>query len=492
MNKLLYPLILISTLLTVSTNGDEQKPNIVILLADDMGYGEIQALNPQGKIKTPHLDRLANSGMIFTDAHSGSAVCTPTRYGLLTGRYAWRTRLQQGVLTGGKCLISEHRHTLAKMLKDQGYHTAMIGKWHLGMYFDGKSNTGKVPVGTKVTHGPVDRGGFDEFYGFHHARQMNLLVENDKVVEHINPIDMLPKLTARAVQFIQSRKGKKQPFFLYIPWNSPHGPVVPSEQWQGKSGINKHADFCMQTDDSAGQVMDALKANGLLENTIIIASSDNGTSPGTSGLTELTKAGHSPSADLRGYKADVWDGGHRVPFLVSWPGHVQAGSSTDQLITLNDVMATLAEITGVKLSPDAAVDSISFLQPLQGKPGLRNNAIHHSVSGHFAIRAGNWKLIMCPGSGGWAHPKPTLENWEKAKKSNPTMVQLYNMETDKGEQNNLANKKPEVVKELRTLLEKQIKAGRSTAGPEQKNDGPIVIVKEPRAKKKKSQSKNRK
>ncbi len=463
-----------------------RQPNVVLLLADDMGYGEVQHLNPKrGKIATPYLDALAQSGMVFTDAHSGSAVCTPTRYGLMTGRYAWRTRLQKGVLTGGESLIDAKRLTLAKMLKSKGYHTAMVGKWHLGMLFDGEKNgSAKVSVGAKVTEGPIDRGGFDQFFGFHHARQMNLLIENDKVKEKIKPIEMLPRLTQHAVQYINSRKGKKEPFFLYIPWNSPHSPVVPSKEWQGKSGLNAHADFVMQTDNSCGQVIKALRRNGLLGNTIIISSSDNGTSASTSHAAELIRKGHYPSADLRGFKADAWDGGHRVPFIVSWSGVVKKGSTCHELVCLNDVIATMADILQYKVPTNAVEDSFSFYPLLKQKgKAERKNAIHHSISGHFAIRQGKWKLLLCPRSGGWTGQRPSKASWDKAVKQNLPLVQLYDMQADKGEQNNLAKGNSKKVAELRKLLESQVAAGRSNAGPHQENDVSVDIIKDPRNKK---------
>ena len=236
--------------------------------------------------------------MIFTDAHSGSSVCTPTRYGLMTGRYAWRTRLQSGVLTGGESLIAVGRLTLAQLLSEQGYHTAVIGKWHLGMLFDGKHVSGKVRVGSTVTHGPLDRGGFDEFHGFHHARQIRTWIDNDTVTQDLEPIEMLPKLTETAVRYINGRKGADQPFFLYIPWSSPHSPVVPSPAWKGKSGLNPHADFVMQTDDSFGKVVQALENNSLLENTLIICGSDNGTSAPTSKLAQLQAQGSRRHSSL--------------------------------------------------------------------------------------------------------------------------------------------------------------------------------------------------
>ena len=471
---------------TGPTSGEasSSRPNIVVILADDMGYGEVQCLNPErGKIKTPQLDSIAAGGMIFTDAHSGSSVCTPTRYGLMTGRYAWRTRLQNGVLTGGDSLIAEGRLTLPRMLRREGYHTAMFGKWHLGMLFDGKKESKDVPVGSRVTDGPIDAGGFDEFHGFHHSRQMNTWIDNDEVTEPIEPIEMLPRLCASAVEYINSRKGKTQPFFLYVPWNSPHSPVVPSAKWQGKSGLNAHADFVMQTDDSYGRIIKALRDNGLLENTLVICSSDNGTSGPTSKKAELEGKGHFPSANLRGSKADAWDGGHRVPFIVHWPAVVKPGSRTDRLVCLTDVMATVAELTGFRLPSNTAEDSMSFLPTLKGQDKhARTSVIHHSVSGHFAIRDGHDKLIMCPGSGGWTAPKPNAALWKNLETEGRPTVQLYDMTQDLGEQKNLAADRPGRVSQMKALLQKQVDMGRTTPGPSQANDAPIQIDKRPRAK----------
>lgn len=487
-NRIVVSITIITLLLCCMLSGKVlagKNPNIVIILADDMGYGELQCLNPKrGKIKTPQLDSIAAGGMIFTDGHSGSAVCTPTRYGLMTGRYAWRTRLQKGVLTGGESLIAKDRLTIADMLKQKGYHTAMFGKWHLGMLFDGKKNAvANIPVGSKVTDGPIDSGGFNEFHGFHHARQMGLWIDNDKVTEQVQPIEMLPKLTAGAVDFIKSRKGNQQPFFLYVPWNSPHSPVVPSAEWQGKSGLNAHADFVMQTDDSYGQVFKALRDNDMLENTLIICSSDNGTSAPTSKKDDLEKMEHFPSGDLRGSKADIWDGGHRVPFIAYWPKVVKAGTSSDKLVCLTDVMATVAEIVGFKLPDNAAEDSISFLPILKGADKhARTDVIHHSISGHFAIRQDNYKLMMCPGSGGWTNPKPSDTLWKQLEKEGKPTVQLYDMSKDIGEQKNLAADMPEKVKALKNLLKQQVENGRTTPGPKQANDAIITVNKKPSGK----------
>jgi len=463
-------------------------PNVVVMLADDLGFGELQCLNPKrGKIKTPNLDAIAASGMTFTDAHSGSSVCTPTRYGLMTGRYAWRTRLQSGVLTGGPSLIASKRLTLAKMLNSKGYHTAVIGKWHLGMLFDGEHVTGRVKVGSQMTQGPLDRGGFNEFHGFHHARQIRAWIDNDTVTRDLEPVEMLPTLTEAAVAYINSRKNTDQPFFLYVPWSSPHSPVVPSPAWKGKSGLNDHADFVMQTDDSFGRVVQALKDNGLLNDTLVICSSDNGTSAPTSNMKQLQARGHFPSGDLRGSKADIWDGGHRVPFLVAWPGVVQPGTRYDDLVCLTDVIRTVAEMVDVALPDDAAEDSVSFWPVLQGEPGVtRKSVVHHSVSGYFAIRDGDWKLSLCPDSGGWTAPKPTAAAWTRLRDQGEPLVQLNNMSADLGEQTNLAQRHPEQVQRLRRLLEQQVARGRSTPGEPQANDAKIVVEKQPNARKRKT------
>ncbi len=468
-----------------------QRPNIVIMLADDMGFGELQCLNPtRGKIKTPQLDAIAASGMIFTDAHSGSSVCTPTRYGLMTGRYAWRTQLQQGVLTGGESLIAADRLTLAKYLHTAGYHTAVIGKWHLGMLFDGQENSGDVPIGALVTHGPLDRGGFDEFHGFHHARQIKTWIDNDRVTAALEPVEMLPRLTQSAIEYIRGRQRNDQPFLLYVPWSSPHSPVVPSAQWRGKSGLNAHADFVMQTDDSFGQVIAALRETGQLDNTLVICSADNGTSAPTSKLSELQQLGHFPSGDLRGSKADIWDGGHRVPFIVSWPQRVAPSTRCANLVCLTDVLATVAEIVGQPLPTNAGEDSVSFLTSLLSKPEegrptssdtkhVRHDVIHHSISGYFAIRRDNWKLCVCPDSGGWTDPKPSAKAWAAREQAQQPLLQLYDMTQDIGEQSNRVQEQPEIVQQLLALLHHQVLHGRSTPGPDQKNDFAVTVEKRP-------------
>ena len=461
-----------TALLPLSASAAEDRPNIVLIMCDDLGYGDVQCLNPEhGKIKTPHIDKLAGQGMLFTDAHSGSSVCTPTRYGLLTGRYSWRTRLQNGVVGGFEpCLIAPDRLTVAGLLKKQGYATAIIGKWHLDFqYQDPKTGAilpkkGRAPIGTTIPDGPVHRG-FDYYHGFHHARHMDTIIENDKVVERLDVIHCLPRLTEKSVAYIEERaKSPDQPFFLYVPLGSPHSPHVPTKEWQGKSGLGVYADFVMQTDATVGAIADALEKNGLAENTLVIFTSDNGCSKGAD-IPGLRKQGHYVSAQYRGSKADIWDGGHRVPFMVRWPGKVEPGSRCDQLITLVDVFATASDITGEK-APGMAEDSVSFLPALFGQriESTRKGVIHHSISGHFAYRQGKWKLLLARGSGGWSAPK------ERQVGRDAPEAQLYDMEKDAGEQKNLYLSHPEVAEKLLADLTADIERGRSTDGPEAKND----------------------
>lgn len=454
--------------------GDQ--PNLVLILADDLGYGDVHALNPErGKIPTPHLDRLAQQGMIFTDAHGGSSVCTPTRYGLLTGRYAWRTRLQSGVLDGYAApLIAAQRLTLPALLREQGYHTAAMGKWHLGFtvqpaeHDPGVEKRGAAPVGAITTNGPTTRG-FDEFHGFQHARSMSGFFENDRVTESIEPVDMLPKLAARASEYILRRAKRSAPFFLYLALNSPHTPIVPSREWEGKSGLGKYGDFVMETDWAVGQVLAALDKSGSAEKTLVVFASDNGCSP-AAGTKTLEAAGHFASAQLRGYKSDIWEGGHRVPFLARWPGKIKAGSRCATTVSFTDLFATMAELTGAKIPSDAGEDSFSFLPDLLGTGrSVRVSVIHHSISGRFAIRAGDWKLEFCSGSGGWGEPQDN-----KATKQGLPALQLYNLKDDLGETNNVQAAHPDVVKRMTAQLESIIADGRSTPGSKQVNDVQVV------------------
>ncbi|SKB03098.1 Arylsulfatase A [Prosthecobacter debontii] len=475
-------LLFIAALVSIEGHAVETgspRPNIIFILADDLGYGDVQALNPErGKVATPHLDKLASQGMVFTDAHSGSSVCTPTRYGLLTGRYSWRTRLQKGVLDGGndEPLISAERLTVGRFLQQHGYQTACIGKWHLGFQSEAapraakskQMGSGGLPLAAQIIGGPTTRG-FDLFWGCSNARTMSSVIEGDHVAEILPPIEILPRLTQRAVEYLSAPP--QQPFFLYLPLTSPHTPILPSPEWQGKSGVGAYGDFVMQTDACVGQILTALDTAHLAENTLVIFSSDNGCSP-QAGTTELEKQGHYASANYRGYKSDIWDGGHRVPFLARWPGTITPGSQSQAVICLGDFMATVADLLKVELPAEAAPDSISFLPNLKDPslPG-RDALVHHSINGQFAVRQGRWKLDLCPGSGGWGHPTDKAA----AKKAAPS-VQLYDIESDPGEETNLVSQYPEKVTQLTRLLETYITQGRSTPGSPQAND---VEVKRP-------------
>ncbi|NND96943.1 MAG: arylsulfatase [Pirellulaceae bacterium] len=451
-----------------------ETPNIVFIICDDLGYGDVQCLAPKtSKIPTPNADRLASEGMIFTDAHSGSSVCSPTRYGIMTGRYSWRTRLQKGVVTGfAPSLIDADRPTVASFLKSQGYHTAVIGKWHLDFqYLDPDSNkpyTAKEhktpPVGAQIPDGPIHRG-FDYYHGFHHARNMDAVIENDRVIEHDDEINMLPRLTRKSVQYIDSRAGKSEPFFLYLPLGSPHTPILPSPDWQGKSGLGKYGDFVMQTDNVVGEVSAALAKNGMTDNTLVIFTSDNGCSKAAD-IKGLAAQGHLVSAHLRGSKADIWDGGHRIPFIVRWPGKVQPGSTSDQLICLTDLFASTAQLLGTDMPTDSGEDSVSFLPAFFGKPieSTRGGVIHHSFTGHFAYRTGKWKLNLARGSGGWSSPK------ENEVPKDAPKAQLYDLESDPGEMNNLYQQESELAAKLLQQLTADVVNGRSTAGPQSEND----------------------
>jgi len=457
-----------------------EKPNIVFLICDDLGYGDVQCLAPKtSKIPTVGADALAREGMIFTDAHSGSSVCSPTRYGIMTGRYSWRTRLQKGVVTGyAPSLIADSRPTVASFLKSQGYHTAAIGKWHLDfLYLDPK--TGKAyqqkdhktpPIGATIPDGPTARG-FDYYHGFHHARNMEAVIENDRVIEHDATMNMLPRLTRKSVEYIESRAGKDEPFFLYLPLGSPHTPIVPTPAWQGKSGLGDYGDFVMQTDNVVTEVSAALEKHGMTENTLFIFTSDNGCSKAAN-IGALKAKGHLVSAHLRGSKADLWDGGHRIPFIVRWPGHVKAGSTSDQLICLVDFFASAIDLVDGEKPSGSCEDSVSFLPALAGESieSSRNGVIHHSFSGHFAYRQGNWKLLLARGSGGWTSPKEGEVN------ADAPHAQLYDLDADPGEKVNLYTSKPEVAEKLLALMTADINNGRSTTGADAKNDVEEIVL----------------
>ena len=518
MNRPLLALLCLSLVSAAAFAAD--KPNIIFILCDDLGYGDVKCLNPEGKIATPHMDAVAARGMRFTDAHSSSAVCSPTRYGVMTGRYNWRTKLQSSVLGGlSPRLIEEGRMTVAAMLKAQGYKTAAVGKWHLGMDWvklpgkdvaelsiESAAQVNNVDFTKTITNTPTAVG-FDYYFGISASLDMvpYCFIENDRVTA--NPTetmklamnatavgkqsytregpgapgflgeDVLPTLTKKAIEVIGKHATAKENFFLYLPLNSPHTPILPSKEWQGKSGISLYADFVMQTDDAIGQIVKALEAGGVADNTVVVVTSDNGCSP-SADFKQLAEHGHNPSYHFRGNKADIFDGGHRVPFLVQWPAQVKGGTTYDHPVCLLDFMATAADITGTKIPENAAEDSVSFLPALKGKnEPVREAIVHHSINGSFSIRQANWKLELCPDSGGWSDPRPAGGGKGKGKgKKGPATpapalapLQLYDLSQDIGEKTNVQAEHPEIVERLSKLLEKYVADGRSTPGAPQKN-----------------------
>ena len=487
-----------------------QKPNIIVILADDLGYGDVQCNNPErGKIPTPNIDRLAAQGVRFTDGHSSSGVCSPSRYALLTGRYHWRTRLQAGIVgVWGEPLIAPDRMTIASLTKQHGYQTAAIGKWHLGWNWPisdeqkplfknfGAANptateahrtAWKTVFSQPIPGGPITHG-FDLYFGtdvpnwppycfIQNDRTLGIpseLLPADKLARNnqaslqgpaledwqLEPI--LPALADRAVTFISEAAKKSESFLLYMPLTTPHTPLAVNAAWKGKSGLNNAcADLIMETDDVVGRVLTALEKSGKADNTLVVFTSDNGFASYV-GAKDLERQGHFPSGPLRGYKADVYEGGHRVPFLVRWPGVVKPGRVSHQLVHHADLIATFADVLGTKLPENAGEDSFSLLPLMKGEDNpVREHAVSCASSGIPGLRVGSWKLI------------PVRDSKQPVAPTTPE-VQLYNLADDLGETRNLAAEQPERVEQMRALLEKIITSGRSNPGAPQKNDVNVI------------------
>jgi arylsulfatase A-like enzyme len=494
MKRILF--LLLAIVLPAAAQAADALPNIVIILADDLGYGDLGCYNAGSKIPTPNLDQLAKEGTRFTDAHSPSAVCTPTRYGLLTGRYPWRSRLKRGVLgLWGAPLIEKDRLTLPQMLRAKGYATAAVGKWHLGMTWktkDGKPPTTRsepmsnVDFSQPITDGPITRG-FDTYFGTDVPNYPPFcFIENDRTVgipsELSNADDfnirgpalagwrsanILPELTRRAVSTVERAAEKKQPFFLYCALTSPHYPVAPAPEFIGKSGAGPFGDFVVQTDWVAGQVLDALKRTGAAENTLVIFTSDNGPELdgeiGIGAFDRLKKFDHASMGSLRGVKRDAWEGGHRVPFIARWPGRVPQGKVSDEYIILTDLMATCAAITASSIPPGAAEDSVNILPALLGGKVVREAGVTVGISGKPALRQGEWVLIAAPT--GRENPAPRGEpDWFREQRGYTTHTEqneLFNLREDPQQKNNRAASEPDRVASMLALLEKIRAAGKS-------------------------------
>lgn len=509
----IYRGALVSLFAMASVPGDAAEPcNIVVILADDLGYGDPGCYNVDSKIPTPHLDRLAAGGLRFTDAHTPSSVCTPTRYTLLTGRYCWRSRLHSGVLDGfSPPLIEADRPTIATFLRDQGYATACLGKWHLGMQWtrtDGalESEDRGLESGFRagdhidfeqpVTGGPLAVG-FDSFFGISASLDMPpyCWINNDRCAPPPDSTvpttrddflsqtggrahsafqleDVLPTLKRRTEDWIAEhrRRHPDQPFLLYLPLNSPHLPVVPSERFSGTSRAGTYGDFVVETDDFVGGVLAALEDADWLENTLIVFTSDNGglwhrwepqAEDDVAGYRPTARGeytarwGHQSNGLLRGTKADIYEGGHRVPFIVHWPASIKSPGVVEQPIELTDLFATLADVVGVDLPGIAAPDSFSFAAHLgveRPQTPPRPILVHHSLRGLFAIRVGDWKYVTERGSGGFSVPRQITP------RPGEPVGQLYYLASDPQETRNLWNMEPDRVARMAAQLA-EIRAG---------------------------------
>ena len=469
----------------------DSPPNIVIIYADDMGYGDLAVQNPHSKIPTPHLDALARDGMRFTDAHSSSGICTPSRYALLTGRYHWRKF--HGIVNSFDGPVFDDELTLSNMLRQHGYATACIGKWHLGWDWEAIRIGERRPekVGARpgdydwtqpVPGGPSARG-FEYYFGddvpnfppyawMENDRLQTIPTEPfkaDPVPQEGAPegrpgpmtpgwrLDaVMPTLTKKAVEWINQQKDSGKPFFLYFPWTSPHAPIVPTPEFQGKTEAGPYGDFVHQSDWSAGQILEALDANGFRDNTLVIFTCDNG--PEHYAYERIRKTGHRSMGGLRGLKRDIYEGGHRVPCVMRWPSVIAPGRVCDALIGQVDIMATIAAIIGFTLPDGAAEDSLNLLPLLRGdtpRTPIRAMHIHNTFEDRYAVRKGNWVFLNAKSG---AHSRvPEWFDKENGYEPNPYEKALYNLEVDISQRNNLVAQHPELAAEMETLLQNHLK-----------------------------------
>lgn len=475
---------------------DAAKPNVLILYADDLGFGDLGIYNPDSKIPTPNLDRLARAGVRFTDGHSSSGICTPSRYALLTGRHHWRDF--HGIVNAfGSSVFKPERLTLPEMMQANGYKTAAIGKWHLGWDWDAIKKPDAKPVGSgrgagfppaafdwsqPIPDGPLAHG-FDSYFG---DTVINFppycWIENDRVqkapdvmmdtrkwkpikegnwecrpgpmASDWDPYQNIPTTTRRGVDFIKSQQASDQPFFLYFAFPAPHAPIIPNDQFDGKSKAGPYGDFVVETDDACGQLLKALEDSGQAENTVVIFSADNG--PEHYAYARDQKFDHWSSTPLRGLKRDIYEGGHHVPFLIKWPGLTKPNTVCNALVSQIDIFATLADHFGFELPKDAAEDSHDLMPLLNGtSESVRTTHVHNTKANQYAIRDGDWLLINT--KNGYVSRRDKA--WE-AKHNVPAdddqPVELYNLVDDIGQRNNLAAEHPQRVAQMQALL-KQIR-----------------------------------
>lgn len=475
------------------------RPNTVVLYADDLGYGDIGVQNPNSKIPTPNLDRLAREGLRFTDGHSSSGICTPSRYALLTGRHHWR-KFHGIVQPYDSSVFASERLTMPEMLKELDYETACVGKWHLGWDWEAlvkPESRAKLANwqdlesddfnwNLPLTGGPLDHG-FDYYFGDDVPNfPPYTWIENDRILieptvpYEPNPVPeegiqegrpgpmaegwqqdrVMPTLTEKAVEWISNRTNE-QPFFLYFPWTSPHAPIIPAEEFKGRSDAGPYGDFVHQSDWTAGQVLKALDENGFTENTVVIFTSDNG--PEHYAYDRIKNFDHRSMGPLRGLKRDIWEGGHRVPFFIRWPGRVRPGSVSDGLFSQVDLMATIASIVGYELPETSAEDSCDMLPHLLdpvGNSNIRDSHVHNTARDHYAIRKDNWVLIDANSGQRTRVPEWFDEQYGYA--PNPHEAALYDLDQDIAQRHNLILDFPEKAEELRALLREIIDRGNSS------------------------------
>lgn len=467
----------------------EELPNVVILYADDMGVADVSYGDPAALIQTPNLDQLARGGMTFSDGHSSSGICTPSRFALLTGQHHWR-RFHNIVGAFGGTVFEEGEYTIAEMFRSKGYRTACFGKWHLGWDFDAIRKEGiekkdwPKPESYDWTRpfpgGPLERG-FDHYFG---DGTINFppycWIEGDRfltiptkpvikseplagagsfrpgpMAETWNPYDILPTITDKTVDWISKHEGE-EPFFIYLAFNSPHYPIVPNEEFHGKSKAGYYGDFVIETDAQVGKVLDALEKRGVADNTMVIFSADNGAE--THAFERLAEFGQWSSGPFRGLKRDIYEGGHRVPFIVRWPGEIEPGSKSDEVVSQVDFAATFASMIGYSLGEEEAIDSYDLLPLLKGdaytRP-LRKATVQNTSPGQYAIREGDWVLIDAA-SGAPKEPKAYLEHFglDPYGKGNPGL--LFNLKKDPRQSENLYEKHPEKVAAMRSLLKRYV------------------------------------
>jgi arylsulfatase A len=468
-------------------------PNIVILYADDMGYGDLAIQNPESKIPTPHLDRLAREGIRFTDAHSSSGICTPSRYALLTGRFHWR-KFHEIVTSFDPPVLDPAEVTLPEVLKAAGYRTACVGKWHLGWNWNDILKPGAKPAmdargrnkiyppeafdwSRPISGGPRSHG-FDYYFGddvpnfppyawfendrviTHPSQPLNITPETAEGSWEARPGPMtpgwdfyavIPHITGKAVEWIAGQRGAREPFFLYVPFNSPHAPIVPAPEYRGKSQAGGYGDFMHQTDAEAGRILRALEENGFAENTLVIFTADNGAE--RYAYERVRNFQHRSSGALRGLKRDLYEGGHRMPFIVKWPGVIKPGTVSDALVSQVDLMATLAAVAGAEVPANAAHDSYNLLPAWKsGAASPRRTLVHNTFADAYAVRHENWLLIAT--RTGTHTAVPAWFAQENGYTRNDQPGELYDLSRDLGQNNNLYSKRPDKVAELSELLAK--------------------------------------